>query len=573
MTVKEAGMTVREAGMTKWGAGMMAALAVILLALPAKAQKTEKPGRDELVIGITQFPSTFHPNIDSMLAKTYILALTRRPFTAFDADWKLICMLCVRLPTIENGLAVPEKTPEGKQGIAVTYAIRADANWGDGTPVTTKDVVFTWKVGRHKKTGVGNAEFYRSLYKIDVKDAKTFTLHFDKLTFDFNAINGFGLIPAHLDEKNFADPVAYKNRTVFDTDTTNRGLYYGPYLIARVVTGSHVVLEPNPTWWGRKPAFKRIVVRVIPNTAALEANLLSGNIDMIAGELGLTVDQALKFGKRHAGKFNIIYKPGLVYEHIDLNLDNPILKDIRVRRALILGIDRGAISRQLFSGRQPVAHSSVNPLDWVYSDDIPKYAYDPGKAARLLDEAGWTVLKIGIRHNDKGQRLTLELMTTAGNRTRELVEQVLQSQWKALGIDVRIRNEPARVLFGQTVTQRKFKAMVMYAWISAPESVPRTTLHSDHIPNSDSNFAGQNYTGFKNAEMDALLEAIEVELDRAKRKKLWRRMQEIYATELPVIPLYFRAEPYILPKGLTGLVPTGHQDPSTLWVEDWGWRR
>ncbi len=434
---------------------MIAACLLVLpggLAAPAKAEKAEKPGRDELVIGITQFPSTFHPNIDSMLAKTYILAFSRRPFTTSDKDWKLVCMLCVTLPTIENGLAVPERTPEGKQGIAVTYTIRPDANWGDGTPVTTKDVVFTWKVGRHKKTGVSNSEFYRSLYKVDVKDAKAFTLHFDKLTFDFNAINGFELIPAHLDEANFADPVAYKNRTVFDTDTTNEGLYYGPYRIAEVVTGSHVVLEPNPTWWGKKPAFKRIVVRVVPNTAALEANLLSGNIDMVAGELGLTVDQALAFEKRHAGKFNIIYKPGLIYEHIDLNLDNPILKDIRVRRALIHGIDRDAISRQLFAGRQPVAHSSVNPLDWVYSDDIPKYPYDPKKANRLLDEAGWTVRKKGIRHNKKGERLTLELMTTAGNRTRELVEQVLQSQWRALGVDVRIRNEPARVFFGQTVT-------------------------------------------------------------------------------------------------------------------------
>ena len=160
-------------------------------------------------------------------------------------------------------------------------------------------------------------------------------------------------------------------------------------------------------------------------------------------------------------------------------------------------------------------------------------------------------------------------MTTAGNRSRELVEQVLQSQWKAVGIDVRIRNEPARVFFGQTVTERKFSSLAMYAWISAPESVPRTTLHSAHIPSKDNNFAGQNYTGFRNAEMDEVLETIEVELDRSKRKKLWRRLQEIYATELPVIPLYFRAEPYILPKWLKGLEPTGHQDPSTLWVENW----
>lgn len=544
---------------------LLSMIAVLVLAGSVKAQGA----RDQLTIGITQFPSSFHPNIDSMLAKTYILALTRRPFTTYDKDWKLVCMLCVKLPTIGNGLAVPEKTPEGKQGIAVTYTIRSDANWGDGQPVSTKDVVFTWKVGRHKKSGVGNMEFYRSLYKIDVKDSKTFTLHFDKLTFEYNAINGFELIPAHLDELNFSDPVAYKNRTAFDTDTTNEGLFFGPYLISEVASGAHVVLEPNPTWWGKKPAFKRIIVRVIPNTAALEANLLSGNIDMIAGELGLTVDQALVFEKRQRGKFNIIYKPGLIYEHLDLKLDNPILKDIRVRKALILGIDRSAISQKLFAGRQPVAHTSVNPLDWIYADDILKYPYDPKKAGKLLNEAGWSVRKRGIRHNKKGERLSFELMTTAGNRTRELVEQVLQSQWKRLGIDVRIRNEPARVFFGQTVTERKFTGLIMYAWISAPEGVPRTTLHSAHIPSPDNNFAGQNYTGFKNAEMDDLLEAIEVELDRPKRKKMWHRLQEIYATELPVIPLYFRAEPYILPKWLKGLEPTGHQNPSTLWVENW----
>jgi peptide/nickel transport system substrate-binding protein len=545
-------------------AGMAACL--LILAKPVKAAS---PGKDELVIGVTQYPSTFHPNIDSMLAKTYVLSFTRRPFTVYDKDWNLVCMLCVKLPTIENGLARPERTPKGQRGIAVTYTIRPDARWGDGVPVTTKDVVFTWKVGRHRKTGVSDMEFYRSLYKIDVKDDKTFTLHFDKLTFQYNAINGFELIPVHLDENNFTDPANYKNRTVFDTGTTNEGLYYGPYRIAKAVTGSHVVLEPNPTWWGKKPAFKRITVRVIPNTAALEANLLSGNIDMIAGELGLTVDQALAFEKRHGGKFNILYKPGLVYEHLDLNLDNPILQDIRVRQALILGIDRGAISRQLFSGRQPVAHSNVNPLDWVYAGDIRKYPYDPGMANRLLHEAGWTVRKRGIRHNAKGQRLSLTLMTTAGNRTRELVEQVLQSQWKAIGVDVRIKNEPARVLFGQTVTERKFPGLVMYAWYSAPESVPRSTLHSAHIPHKDNNFAGQNYTGFRNAEMDDLLEAIEIELDRAKRAELWHRLQEIYVDELPVIPLYFRADPFILPKWLTGLVPTGHQDLSPLWVENW----
>ncbi|MBC8157901.1 MAG: peptide ABC transporter substrate-binding protein [Alphaproteobacteria bacterium] len=537
----------------------------VILALSGNA----RAAKDELVIGITQFPSTFHPSIDSMMAKSYVLAMTRRPFTTYDADWKLICMLCVTLPSIENGLAVPETTPEGKQGIAVTYTIRADAVWGDGTPVSTKDVIFAWNVGRHELSGVGNMELYRSLYKIDVKDDKTFTLHFDKLTFEYAAINDFLVLPAHLDQSAFAEAGEYKHRTLYDTDTLNKGLYFGPYRITEVASGSHVVLQPNPTWWGEKPKFKRIIVRVIENTAAIEANLLSGSIDMIAGELGITIDQALALEKRHGRRFDFKYKAGLIYEHVDLNLDNPILADKRVRKALVHALDREAISRQLFSGRQPVAHSSVSPLDWVYADDVTHYAFDAARAAELLAQAGWRHMRSGIRHNDAGEPLRLEIMTTAGNRTRELVEQVLQSQWKAVGIDVRIRNQPARVLFGQTLTERRFKSMAMFAWISSPENVPRTTLHSGHIPTPANNFSGQNYTAFKNAEMDDLIENIETELDREKRRKMWRRIQEIYVEELPVIPLYYRANAFIVPNWLKGVLPTGHQYPTTLWVENW----
>ena len=160
-------------------------------------------------------------------------------------------------------------------------------------------------------------------------------------------------------------------------------------------------------------------------------------------------------------------------------------------------------------------------------------------------------------------------MTTAGDRTRELVQQVLQSQWKRAGIDVRIRNQPARVFFGDTVSRRRFSAMAMFAWISAPESVPRTTLHSNEIPTMANGWAGQNYGGFRNAEVDALIDAIEVELDESKRRELWRKLQAIYAEELPALPLFFRANPFVLPRWLKGLVPTGHQYPTTLWAEDW----
>ena len=533
---------------------------------PADAQPKAK---DELVIGITQYPTTLHPSIESMLAKTYVLDMTRRPFTAYDAHWTLVCMLCTELPSIENGRAKIEELPDGKKGIAVTYTIQPEAKWGDGVPITTKDVLFTYEFGKNPQSGVANGELYRRITKIDVKDDKTFTMHFDKLTFDYAAINDFQVLPEHLERARFADPAAYRTRNGYDTDTTNPGLYFGPYKVTEKAVGSYIVLERNPTWWGKAPYFRRIVIRVVENTAALEANLLSGSIDYIAGELGLSLDQALAFEKRHGNRFDIVYKPSLIYEHIDVNLDNPILKDKRVRQALIIGIDREVINQQLFGGRQPVANTFVNPLDWVYDPDTAQYKRDEKKAAALLEEAGWTAKGKGTRVNAKGEPLVLELMTTAGNKNREQVQQVLQSQWRQLGIDVRIRNEPARVFFGDTVTRRKFPAMAMFAWFSAPENVPRTTLHSAEIPTQENNFAGQNYTGYRNPEVDKLIDAIEVELDRDKRKLLWDKLQAIYADELPALPLFFRADPYIMPKWLKGIEPTGHQDISPLWVENW----
>ena len=545
-------------------------LAVMLLILVAGLPGTARAAKDELVIGITQFPSTFHPNIDSMAAKSYILGMAQRPFTAYDADWQLVCMLCTELPTIENGLVVIEKQDDGSDGIALTYTIRPDATWGDGTPVTTADVQFTYEVGSHPQSGISNAELYRRITALDLVDARTFVMHVDRVTFEYNAINDFRLLPAHLERKLFEDdPAGYRSRTLFDTEPGNPGLYFGPYRITEVSRGAFVVLEPNPTWWGEAPFFRRIVVKVIENTAALEANLLSGGIDMIAGELGLTIDQALAFEKRHGVQFQIEYEQGLVYEHIDLNLDNPVFADRRVRKALIMGLDREAMNQQLFEGRQPVAHTSVNPLDWVYSENVPQYHEDLAAAAALLDEAGWDQLRGGVRHNAKGEPLALELMSTASNRTRELVEQVLQSQWRRLGIDVRIRNEPARVFFGETTSKRRFSAMAMFAWISAPENVPRSTLHSEEIPTEANGWAGQNFTGYRNPEMDELIDAIEIELDADKREAMWHRLQAIYAEDLPVLPLYFRANPHIWPLWLDGVTPTGHLNASTLWVEHW----
>lgn len=541
-------------------------LALLLAALPALAQ----PQREQLTIGITQYPATLHPNIESMAAKSYVLGFTRRPLTAHDPDWRLTCLGCETLPTLENGLARLETTPDGRAGIRVTLRLREGWRWGDGTPVSAEDMLFAWQAGRDFATGFGGSEFYRSAYEAIVEDARTITLRFDRVTFEFAATGNWEPLPAHIERRRWEqEPRSYRSRSAYETEPTNPGLWNGPYRVVQVQPGAGVTLERNASWTGPAPAFRRIAIRTVENTAALEAQLLAGQLDMVAGELGLPLDQVTALERRTGSRFRFAYKPGLVYEHLDVNHDTPLLADRRVRQALILATDRAQIVSRLFDGRFTVAHSGVNPLDWVHDNNVRQWPFDLGRARTLLDKAGWRLGPDGIRRNAAGERLTIELMTTAGNRSREAVQQVIQGQWRQAGIETRIRNEPPRVLFGETLSRRRFTGAVMFAWISAPESVPRSSLHSDEIPRAERNFSGQNYTGFRNAEVDALLEAIPVELDRERRRALWQRLQAIYAEELPAIPLWFRADAHVWPTWLDGVRPTGHLAPSSLWVEEW----
>jgi peptide/nickel transport system substrate-binding protein len=146
---------------------------------------------------------------------------------------------------------------------------------------------------------------------------------------------------------------------------------------------------------------------------------------------------------------------------------------------------------------------------------------------------------------------------------------VLQSNLKNACVQVTIKNEPARTLFGETLKKRTYTGMVMYAWSSNVTETPLRTLGSGQIPTAANDYGGANYVGFSDARMDADIAAAEGEMDPAKQKSIWADMQRIYADQLPVLPLFFRAEPHVTPTWLRGYVPTGHGDPGCYWAENW----
>jgi len=403
-----------------------------------------------------------------------------------------------------------------------------------------------------------------------VVDDHTAVLHLDKVSAFFDRWDE--ILHEHIEGPVYAGiagPGDYIKQTSYNRAPLTQGLYNGPYMITAYQSGAQIVLEPNPYWTGPKPGFKHIVIKLIDNTAALQANLLSGDVDMVNGEgVGLTIDQVIALQKQHPDQFAYIFKPSLTYEHIDLQKDNPVLADPRVRKALLMAIDRETMVQKLFEGKQPVAATWVNPLEVNYSRDVPTYPYDPKKAKALLAEAGWTPGSDGICRNTAGAPLSIEFSTTAGNRLRELQQQVLQSQWKAACVQITIKNEPARTLFGETLKHRVYPGMVMYAWSSAVGESPRRTLGTSDIPTKENNYTGTNQVAFSDPRMDEDIAKAETELDPAKQKALWADMQRIYAEQLPVLPLFYRAEAHVIPKWLQGYIATGHAG-SSLWAELW----
>ena len=186
-----------------------------------------------------------------------------------------------------------------------------------------------------------------------------------------------------------------------------------------------------------------------------------------------------------------------------------------------------------------------------------------------MDEAGWKLNEAdGYRYKD-GKKLTLQFMTTAGNKTRETVQTFLQGQWKSVGIEISIKNQPARVFFGDTTRKRQFEAMVMSAWVSSPENSPRSNCHTISIPTEKNGYSGQNNPGWSTKKVDAVIDKLDTEFSAKKRVQLAHEFLKYYTDEVPVIPLYYRADTATVPKNLKNYRLMGHQFYETNDVETW----
>lgn len=546
------------------------ALAGAAIAAGGTSVAMAQANKSQLVVGQLQFLTNFHPLIQVNNTKRLVVNYSLRPITAFDDKIDNQCILCETLPTIDNGLAKIIDLPDGKKGMKVTIALKKGLAWGDGVPITSKDIEFTWKMARDPKIGFSNYNSWDRASELRIVDDRTVELTLPQILSSYNSWDQ--IIPEHLEGPVYAaNPTldTYIKQSLYNTQPTNPGLWNGSYLLSDYQIGTRIVFTPNPKWVGVKPHLQRIVLSYRDNSSALLQNLLAGSVDAVpVSPGGISFSQMLDLRAQQPTKFKYYIDYGTNVERIAMNFDNPILKDKGVRQALLYAIDRQAISDELFGGLQPVANGILSDENSYYNKNMTIYKYDAAKAKELLAKAGWKPGPGGICVNAKGERLSLELVSTAGNQTREQIAQVLQSQMKDVCIEIKNNFVPLQEFNGDMARKRKFKALIMSSIDFSPSVSPRIALGTDAIPKAANNYVGNNFSAYSNPDMDKAISELEVALDPKTAKEKWAEVQKIFSDDLPMLPLYFYPRAYVAVPDLVNF-RQGTLDPLQIWAEEW----
>lgn len=527
-----------------------------------KAEKT-------LTIAINQEPDSLDPVFQEMSASKEFYGHMFRQLTELDHEWKLFPELALEIPTLENGLW--EILEDGR--MRTTFHLR-EAKWSDGVPITADDFIFAYEVSMDELQPVVTRDVYEKMEKMESKDEGRTLVITWKQIYAYPNEDDIFLLPKHALEPLYRkDPVNYHTHPKVARDP----ICNGPYRVKEWASGSHIILEKNPYWYGQDPHFTEIIYQFVKETSLLEDKIIHNEVQMIS-PIGMTMDQSIRLERTHGTQVNIFTVNGLVWEHIDCNLDSNILKDRRVRQALMYGMNREQIVQNLFEGRQKVAHSWLPGKHYGYHPKVKQYNFDLESAIRLLEEAGWKIKDTngreyddGIRRNEAGEKLEIVFQTTTGNKVREEVQLLLQSQWKKIGVQVTIKNQDAKLFFGETTNKRQFPHLAMYAWTMSSFSDGESLWAIKNIPSEENGWKGQNYPGWRNEKANEIDLQVSKVLDREKRAELLRQEQELWVEDIPALPLYFRADVMACHKKLINIYMTGTDTPVSWNSEYWGY--
>lgn len=476
-----------------------------------------------LIIGVQQEPEMLSEILNSMATNNMVCNLVFSKFVKYDDQFRLTPDLITEIPSVENGGVSPDHR-------TYTYHLRTDARWHDGKPVTSGDARFTYEVIMDPKVNVESREGWDVVESVETPDEHTIVFRLKRPYPDFvsETFSDESVLPEHLLSAN-------RGENFHSAKFHHAPIGSGPFKFESWTAGSHLTLVANPDYYGEGPYLEQIIFKFVPTENALLVQLKTGEIDMFDNANINFIGQL----ERIPG-VRVYQTPMLMYEHLDMNTEHPVLKDRRVRRALSYATNKQEIADRIYNGLVKVAALDEFDASSYYSHEAAARAvYDLAKARRLLLEAGWKDTDGDGLVDRDGKPLKLMISASAGQPNRERTELVLRDQWRQVGIDLELGNFSPTVLYGTYedggILKRGKFDVAMYAWLSSPAPSRREALYaSTSVPPY-----GQNHPRFIHEELTRLLERGSTESDAAARDNVYRRVQEILVDEAPVVPLFW----------------------------------
>jgi len=331
---------------------------------------------------------------------------------------------------------------------------------------------------------------------------------------------GMSIIPAHL----------YRGTDINTNPHNRKPVGTGPYKFVSWKSDDRIILEANADYFEGAPGIGRFIYRIIPDTSVQLMELEKGSIDWMSPSPDQWVSKAND--PVFAEKFNKFRYPAFQYAYMGYNLNNELFRDIRVRRAINYAVDKKALVETVLQGLGSEATGPFPPNSWAYNPSVKDAGYDPGKAKELLREAGWELSPASGLLEKNGISFSFTLMTNQGNSTRKLTCEIIQSQLKKIGIDVRVRIQEWSSFIHQYVDKRQFDAIVL-GWSLSVDPDQYSLWHSSQQGEGEYNFVG-----YENKTVDRLLEEGRTVFDIGKRKKIYNQIHKILNEEQPYLFLY-----------------------------------
>ena len=440
------------------------------------------------------------------------------PVFRYDSEGNFVPELATEVPTYANGGI-------SKDGKTLVLHFRKGVRWADGAPLGARDLAFTYKLVMDDRTNVKLREGWDDIAAIDVPSAQTAIVHLRQPNADILGLcfgeNAYPPMPEHL---LASLPPQDLQRSAYASNPVGSG----PFRLEAWTHGSSLEFVPNPLYWRGPPKLARLTWKVIPNTDTLFADLGDHEIDVYDN---VATNQIARLGQ--IAGIRIVPRLVANLKHMTINVSRPNLRDVRVRLAIAEAVDWDRINRDVYHGYNVRARSDIPPNSWA-APNVPFYRHDPADARRLLDAAGWHTEKGGYRYKD-GKRLVIGIASGTGNQPNEQAEVQIQSELRAVGIDMPVRNYPVSLLFSRTGPLYSGKYDTSWSTDTyGPDPDNEASWSGAFIPPR-----GANTSWLDDPTVNATSAAQLLTFDRAKRKALVQEEEMRIHELVPDVPLFW----------------------------------